>query len=353
MRIRWRSARLAGLALSIAVAPVAVGDEVPSGSFPIPPPRQAAREYLESMEHSPELQAFLDRTVEERLSQDAALRRQQLRIALIDLRPDGPPRFAHIEGSTLVYPASVVKFVYLMAAYRWQEDQQLEIDPKLDSLLTQMIYASSNQATRQVVARLTETEPGPALPPDEYAEFVERRLSVKRWLRSLGIRDLHTVHPTYDGPDLFGRDVQFLKDADVEGGIARPGTGFVNRQAMTALDTARLLALLATDRALTPDDSKTVRRRMKRDVARQPYLRRRIAGGVHERSDVEVYSKTGSWGPIFADAGIVRHRDERDLVLVVFLRGRPAYRGGFIADLSRASAEHLLLTPTGTASLQR
>jgi len=57
------------------------------------------------------------------------------------------------------------------------------------------------------------TEPGEELPPDLYAQFRENRLAVNRWLSTLGIHNLHCVHPTYDGKgDLFGRDLQFLQD---------------------------------------------------------------------------------------------------------------------------------------------
>src|SRR4029077_2514915 len=91
---------------------------------------------------------------------------------------------------------------------------------ELDELLTLMIHNSSNQATRGVFARLTGTEPGPELPPDAYRGFRDRRLVVKRWLRTLGITDLHCVNPTYDGNgDLFGRDKQFIRDASVAGGL--------------------------------------------------------------------------------------------------------------------------------------
>jgi hypothetical protein len=50
---------------------------------------------------------------------------------------------------------------------------------------------------------------------------------------------------------------------------------------------------------------------------------------------VDVYSKTGTWGPRFADAGIIRHETGKDLVLTVLIESRPAYRGSFIAALAR------------------
>jgi beta-lactamase class A len=296
--------------------------------------------FLASLRPAPELQDFLDRAVAELAAGDAALRGLKLRIALLDLAP-GAPRLAHRNGESPVYPASVVKFVYLMAAYAWRDEGRLVIDAELDRLLRQMVHHSSNQATRRVVARLTRTEPGPRLSPEAYGEFRERRLAVNRWLATLGITDLHCVHPTYDGNgDLFGRDVQFLEDASVEGGLSA-GT-LRNRLAMTAVGTAKLLALLATDRALSPESSAEVRGRMRRDPSEQSYLAHRIAGVIDRVPDLEVYSKTGTWGPIYADAGIVRADSGRQLVLVVFIEGRPRYRGDFIVDLAHRSVLHLV-----------
>lgn len=302
------------------------------------------RSWLATIQPSATLQAELDRSVERLVSEDPGLAETSLRISVIDLDGEGPPRIAHRHGDTPVYPASVVKFVYLMAAYAWVDRGQLVIDPELDRQLHEMIYASSNKATQQVVWRLTGTRPGPELPPAEYAEFREKRLSIKRWLQTIGIDDLHCLHPTYDGDgDLHGRDRQLLRDRGVEGALPSRSGEFRNRQAMTANETARLLALLATDRALSPEGSAEVRRRMLRDPKKQKYLKDRIAGGARRCADsMTIESKTGTFGRITADAGIVRDRRGRELVIVVFIDSSPRYRGSFIADLSHDMTEAVL-----------
>jgi beta-lactamase class A len=300
------------------------------------------RDYLASIQPSPELQAFLDRAIGARLAADPALRRAELRVALLDLTHE-PPRLAQYHGEIPIYPASVVKFVYLMAAYAWQEQGRRNIDPELDAQLSLMIRQSSNRATQQVFARLTGTEPGAELDAAAYRDFRARRLTVDEWLRSLGITDLHCVNPTYDGDgDLSARDAQFLRDKSVAGALPSRGDQYSNRNAMTAVGTAKLLALLATDRALTPADSATVRRRMQRDPDEQPYLRHRIAGGAARLPGLQVYAKSGTWGPIYADAGIVRDAAGRQFVLAVFTAGSPPYRGDFIAELTYEAARHLL-----------
>jgi beta-lactamase class A len=300
------------------------------------------REYLASIRPDPALQAFLDQTIAARLAADPALRRADLRVALLDLSHD-PPRLAQHHGEVPIYPASVLKFVYLMAAYAWQEQGTRNIDAALDEQLTLMIRQSSNRATQEVFAALSETAPGPELDEAAYREFRARRLRVDAWLDSLGVSGLHCVNPTYDGGgDLFGRDEQFLREKSVPGALPSRGDQFANRNAMTAVGTAQLLALLATDRALTPADSATVRRRMRRDPNEQPHLRNRIAGGAARIPGLEVYAKSGTWGPIYADAGIVRDAAGRQFVIAVFTEDRPPYRGDFIADLTEQAAREIL-----------
>jgi hypothetical protein len=229
-----------------------------------------------------------------------------------------------------------------MAAFAWRDTGRLEIDATFDRELREMVYASSNKATQKVVARLTDTRPGPRLGRTEYQAFRDKRLAVKRWLAGLGITDLHTVLPTYDGGDISPREAECLSDPAMPGCLPARGGEDRNRQAMTALGSARLLALLATDRALAPITCEEVRRRMQRDLGKQPYLRYRIAGGALRATGFEVYSKTGTWGPIHADAGIVRHRSGHQVVVAAFVEGTPRYRGAFIADFTDRVVRHLV-----------
>ena len=329
--MRWAWGLLAGAFLVPGLVFADAEEEPASGPF------------LASITQSASLQTFLDGVLDGLLVADARLRKQTLHVALIDLPVSGAPRLAHRGGDAGVYPASVPKFAYLMAAYAWRDMGRLEIAPAFDRQLEAMIHHSSNAATQRVLRRLTGTDAGPRLSDEEYELFVHRRHAVKRWLQDLGIGDLHLVHPTYNGGgDLYGRDLQFLEDSNVPGCLPNQMGQYRNRQSMTANGSARLLALLARDLALEPATSAEVRERMRRDPRRQPYLWRRIAGGADPgKGDLEVFSKTGTWGPIYADAGIVRHASGHQFAIVVILDGVPAYRGQFIAKLTRAAVEQL------------
>ena len=347
MRTRFRTLALAGIPLLCLLGTVAAArGQSQEGALPYELPALSRAEPGMSPEQipiDPELQRSLADDIETLQASDSALRWQKLYVALLDLPVGGERTRAHWNGDVPVYPASVVKFVYLMAAYAWRDAGLLDFDPAFDRQLDAMVRVSSNRATQVVLRRLTETSEGPELDAEQYAAFRERRHRVKRWLEALGVDDLHAVHPTYDGGgDIHGRDLQFLQDANVEGSLPNQRGPYFNRQAMTADDTAQLLALLALDLALSPESSGEARERMRRDAKKRPRRYPRIAGGADEGADLEVFSKGGTWGPIFADAGIVRHASGHQLVVVVFVEGRPAYRGDFIAQLTRRAVRRVL-----------
>src|SRR5262245_34672452 len=82
----------------------------------------SAQAYLEAARPSARLQAFLDATVDDLVAHDPLLAQSTFTVALMDLNAPGGPRIAHVRGDLPMYPASVIKFVYLMAAFRWQEE---------------------------------------------------------------------------------------------------------------------------------------------------------------------------------------------------------------------------------------
>ena len=302
-----------------------------------------AARFLSTVIISDTLQEFLETTVATLIANDRSLQGGAFQAALIDLSQPQQPRMAHVNGDQRVYPASVVKFIYLIAAYQWAEENRIVLDTEWQHHLRRMIRHSDNQSTRWMVYRLTGTEPGPELPPEQYARFRENRLAVKRWLTTMGLDNLHCVHPTYDGNgDLFGRDLQFMRDRSFQGEtILQPG-GFPNRLSVTALDITRLLALLATGHLLSPEDTEAVLKLMKRDIREQKYLERRIAGGASRISGLDVYSKSGTYRETFADVGIVKAANSKQLVLAVFIQNQEGYRGNFIADLTERCARYLL-----------
>jgi hypothetical protein len=89
------------------------------------------------------------------------LRADELAVTLIDLdRPDRSRRGSY-RGNTQIYPASVIKLFYLVAAHRWLEDGKLEDTAELRRAMRDMIVHSYNEATHYVIDLLTGTTIGP------------------------------------------------------------------------------------------------------------------------------------------------------------------------------------------------
>src|SRR5215211_6050959 len=87
------------------------------------------------------LQDLVDRAAKTTLDRfaDKKLQADQLSITLIDLRDSKRPVTASFRGNERVYPASVVKLFYLVAAHRWLEDKKVEPAPELTRALKDMI----------------------------------------------------------------------------------------------------------------------------------------------------------------------------------------------------------------------
>ncbi len=121
------------------------------------------------------LERFVDKKLEE----------TQLSITLIDLRDSKKPVAASFRGNEPIYPASVVKLFFLVAAQCWLEDKRVDETPELTRALRDMIVDSSNEATQYVVDVITHTTAGYELPPKEMEEWQHKRDAVNRYFSSL------------------------------------------------------------------------------------------------------------------------------------------------------------------------
>src|SRR4029079_19566673 len=126
------------------------------------------------------LQALVDRAAQTTLDRfaDKNLKESELSITLIDLRDPKRPQTAGFHGNERIYPASVVKLFYLVAAHRWLEDKKIEQTAELTRAPRDMIVDSSNEATQYVVDVLTHTTGGYELPPKEMEEWQDKRNAV-------------------------------------------------------------------------------------------------------------------------------------------------------------------------------
>ena len=145
------------------------------------------------------LQELVNRAAKTTLDRFSAqkLEEKQLSITLIDMRNPARPVTASFRGNERIYPASVSKLFYLVAAHRWLEDKKIEPTPELTRALRDMIVDSSNEATQYVVDVITHTTSGYELPPKEMEEWQYKRNAVNRYFAELGYTNININQKTF------------------------------------------------------------------------------------------------------------------------------------------------------------
>jgi beta-lactamase class A len=204
------------------------------------------------------LQDLVDRAARTTLDRFAAqkLEDKQLSITLIDLRNRDHPVTASFRGNERVYPASVVKLFYLVAAHRWLEDKKSEQTPELTRALRDMIVDSSNEATQYVVDVITHTTSGYELPPKEMEEWQYKRNAVNRYFAELGYTNINVNQKTFC-EDAYGRER-----------VSRGPNG-ENRNKLTTDATARLMMEIVTGKVANPARTAQMMELLKRDYTRR------------------------------------------------------------------------------------
>ena len=248
-----------------------------------------------AQQQAPSLQGVVDRAAKTTLAlfADKKLDASQLSITLIDLRDPQHPVTASFRGNERVYPASVVKLFYLVAAHRWLEDKKIEDTPELKRALRDMIVDSSNEATQYVVDVLTHTTGGYELPPKEMEEWQNQRNAVNRYFAGLGYTNINVNQKTFC-EDAYGRER-----------VSRGPNG-ENRNKLTTDATARLMMeLLKRDYTGTSTDN---------DDQGHGFTGIALKGmdGVH------LWSKAGWTSTTRHDVAYVELPDGRKFVLATF-----------------------------------
>ena len=135
-----------------------------------------------------------------------------------------------INNKKMVYPASIVKLVYGLAAYYWIKKGSLLLSDEIVDAVGKMLSFSSNNATSFLIDLLTGTTSGPCIEGELWENWKYQRNIINDWLHDLSWEELIGINccqKTWDdGP--FGREKEFY------------GYENKNRNAMTTDSTARV-----------------------------------------------------------------------------------------------------------------
>ena len=257
---------------------------------------------------------------------------KQLSITLVDLRNPQKPVTASFRGNERIYPASVVKLFYLVAAQRWLEDKKIEETPELTRALRDMIVDSSNEATQYVVDVITHTTAGYELPAKEMEEWQYQRNAVNRYFSSLGYTNINVNQKTFC-EDAYGRER-----------VSRGPNG-ENRNKLTTDATARLLMEIVTGKVAPPARTKLMMDLLKRDYTGKSSDSDDQGHGftgiaLQGIEGVKLWSKAGWTSTTRHDAAYLEMPDGSKFVLVTFTTDHANDRD-IIPTVARAVIEGL------------
>ncbi len=100
------------------------------------------------------LQAKLDHALKRDKLWQALIDRGKMAVGLVDLANPALPRFAQVNGDTMMYAASLPKIAILLAAFQSIEDGSITETPRIRTDLIEMIRRSDNFAASQMIARI-------------------------------------------------------------------------------------------------------------------------------------------------------------------------------------------------------
>jgi hypothetical protein len=268
-------------------------------------------------EGSGRLCAVLEGAVQHTRSRFAEQKLQpdQLAVTLADLTDPTQPTQAAYRGNVPIYPASVVKLFYLVAAHRWIEEGKLKDTDELRRAMRDMIVDSYNEATHYIVDLLTDTTSGPELPPAELAAWFDKRNAVNRFFASQGYPNINVnKKPWCEGP--YGREMQAVR-------TLQPA-----RNMLTTDATARLLREIVTDKAASPGRCAEMMHLLARNPdapAADPDHQARFTGPALPPG-ARLWSKAGWTSETRHDAAYVELPGGPKFVLVTFTVGHANQR---------------------------
>lgn len=220
-------------------------------------------------------------------------------------------------GVECIYPASVVKLFYLVAAHEWLEQGMMGASAELDRALRDMIVDSSNDATGLVVDMLTGTTSGPELPPAPFETWKQQRNIVNRYFQSLQWEELETINVCQktwgDGP--YGRERAFY------------GENMTNRNRLTTEATARLLHSIIGGVAVSAGRSQQMMQLLARSLDPQGLAadpENQVVGFIGEGlpQNARLWSKAGWMSQARHDAAYVEIPELPPFLLVIFTEGK-------------------------------
>jgi beta-lactamase class A len=230
----------------------------------------------------PDLQAALERRLNQNPEWARLIRNRKMAIGLVDLNGE-VPRFARVNGDHMMYAASLPKIAILLSAYVSFEDTSLPETPAVHEDLGNMIRVSSNSAATRLIEQV-------------------------------GMKKIQTVlkDPRFGFYDEKHGGGLWVGKRYASGG-PRIGDPMYNiSHGATATQVCRFFYLLASGRLI----NETRSQQMMNDLS-DPHLHHKFVSQIEVRDPkARLFRKSGTWKQWHSDAIMVQGTAWRDYILV-------------------------------------
>ncbi|NJN75045.1 MAG: serine hydrolase [Synechococcaceae cyanobacterium RL_1_2] len=225
-------------------------------------------------------------------------------------------------GNAVIYPASIIKLFYLVAAHHWLEAQLMADSPELQRAIADMIIDSSNDATSLVIDTITNTTSGPALQPSEFKAWQRQRNQINDYFQSFHWPELLSINANQKtwGNGYYGREHFFVKPD-------RSG-----RNALTTDAVARLMTAIIFHQILNRDRCQQMMKLLQRPLtqikAPGPGEENQITDFIGSTlpQDYQLWSKAGWTSQVRHDAAYIRSPQGASAIVVIFTEGEDLAR---------------------------
>lgn len=283
---------------------------------------------------------------------DKGLPIDKLSVSLLQINQPEFPTYAEYKSQEPRFTASVVKLFWMVYLYGNYNSNKLQPGIISHKDLQKMIQDSDNESSSVIVDKISGTESGESLSEEELQEWLQKRLAMNLFFKDAGynwINISQKVFPTSyqknDGP--VGRDLQ----------IRRSETNPI-RNYTTSYDVARLLYEIYTEKSISKQYSRKMKKLMKRDLAPAAWKNKQfnaiegfLGQGLPE--NVEFYSKMGWNSKTRNDAAIIISPDEKCKYILVVFGDDPSFFQDktLFPEISRLVYEKMLNSPNTISKL--
>jgi len=207
---------------------------------------------------------------------------KKLALTLVDITDEDNPKVAAINGTEMMYAASLPKIAILLGAFERIENGSMKLDSDTHKLMTRMIRNSSNSAATAMLNKVGKKYLAKLLQSPRY-KLYDKSKNGGLWV----------------GKE-YGRGSAFRRDPlhNISHGA-------------TAMQVARYYYFLETNRLVSSKLTKVMK-----EILSKPAINHKFVKGLKRtHPDSKIFRKSGSWRQFHADSAIVE-RDGRRYIAV-------------------------------------